>query len=264
MIIDVNAYLGHFAFRRLRHTTADSLLTLMDSRKIDRAVVSSASAITYRNPQSGNEELDGETKGHRDRLIPFGVINPSYAGWEDDLKTCHEVLGMRGLRLLPRWHNYAVSDRCCVDLIHAATERNMIISIPIRVEDPRERSWLVNIPDLPLDDLAALVKAFPKARFLLLNGLGYRNSPLGRKGSGLPDNYCIEISRLSALLENEIGFLIRELGAERMVFGTGMPFSYPDPALLKLEVLAAGHDQKENILWRNAAKWLDETPRNRP
>ena len=40
-------------------------------------------------------------------------------------------------------------------------------------------------------------------------------------------------------MENEIGHLISELGADRIVFGTGMPFNYPDPALLKLEVLAA-------------------------
>ena len=32
MILDVNAYLGHFAFRRLRNNTAASLLSLMDSR----------------------------------------------------------------------------------------------------------------------------------------------------------------------------------------------------------------------------------------
>jgi uncharacterized protein len=264
MIVDVNAYLGHFAFRRLRHNTGDSLLALMDSREIDRAVVSSASAITYRNPQAGNEELVVEVNRHRDRLIPFGVINPAYAGWEDDLKTCQDVFGMRGLRLYPKWHNYALSDRCCLDLVHAATERNMIISIPIRVEDPRERSWIVSVPDIPLDDIVALVKAFPTTRFMLLNGIGYRNTPLGKKGSGLPANYCIEISRLSALLDNEIGHLIVELGAERVIFGTGMPFSYPDPALLKLEVLATGLDHKEEILWRNAAKWLDGELRNRP
>ena len=57
MIIDINAYLGHFAFRQLRHNTADGLLALMDRKGIDRAVVSSAAAITYRNAQSGNEEV---------------------------------------------------------------------------------------------------------------------------------------------------------------------------------------------------------------
>jgi predicted TIM-barrel fold metal-dependent hydrolase len=256
MIIDVNAYLGHFAFRRLRHNTAESLLKLMDARKIDRAVVSSASAITYRNVQSGNEEVDGEVQAHRDRLIPFSVINPTYTGWENDLKVCHERFGMRGLRLYPGWHNYRLSDSRCLDLVRAAAVRGLIVSIPIRVEDHRQRSWLVDVADVSLDDVAALVRACPEARFLLLNGNGYVRTPLGRQGGGLPANYRIEISRLTALLDNEIGKLVESLGPDRLVFGTGMPFSYPDPALLKLEVLAVSPEQKERILWRNAAEWL--------
>jgi predicted TIM-barrel fold metal-dependent hydrolase len=38
--------------------------------------------------------------------------------------------------------------------------------------------------------------------------------------------------------------------------GTGMPFNYPDPALLKLEVLDAGEPDKEKIRSQNALKWL--------
>jgi len=256
MIIDVNAYLGHFAFRQLRHNTAASLLALMDAKKIDKAVVSSAAAITYRNAQAGNEEVAAEVKRHSDRLIPFAVINPFYAGWRDDLKICHEEFGMRGLRLYPKWHNYSLSDRCCLDLVNAAAERGMVVSIPLRVEDKRERSWLVDVPDLLLEEIAGLIKACPKARFILLNGIGYVNSPLGRKDSDLPSNYAIEISRLSALLENEIGQLMANLGADRLLLGSGMPFSYPDPALLKLDVLEASASDKEKIRWQNAAKWL--------
>ena len=256
MIVDVNAYLGHFAFRQLRHTTAAALLALMDAKKIDRAVVSSVSAITYRNAQAGNEEVAEEVRGHSDRLIPFAVINPFYAGWQDDLQICHEEFGMTGLRLYPKWHNYQLSSQCCRELVNAATERGMVISIPIRVEDNRQRSWLLNIPDVPPEEIVELVKACPKARFILLNGIGYVKSPLGRKDNGLPANYLIEISRLSALLDNEIGQLIASLGAERLVLGTGMPFSYPDPALLKIEVLAASKEDKEKIAGQNIAPWL--------
>jgi predicted TIM-barrel fold metal-dependent hydrolase len=231
MIIDVNAYLGPFAFRRLRHNTASSLLALMDAKKIDKAVVSSAAAITYRNAQAGNEEVAEEIKGHRDRLIPFAVINPFYAGWQDDLKICHEQFGMKGLRLYPKWHNYSLAAPSCRDLVTAAMQRDMTISIPLRVEDNRERSWLLNIPDIPLDEIVELVKAHPKAHFLLLNGQGYPGSALGRKNNGLPSNYAIEISRLTALLGNEIGQLIANLAVDRLMFGTGMPFNYPDPAL---------------------------------
>jgi predicted TIM-barrel fold metal-dependent hydrolase len=256
MMIDVNAYLGHFAFRRLRYNTAASLLALMDSKKIDKAVVSSADAITYRNAHAGNEEVVEEVHAHRDRLIPFAVINPFYAGWQDDLKICHEDFGMAGLRLYPKWHNYSLSSPSCRELINAATERGMVISIPIRVEDNRERSWLLNIPDIPLDEIVELVKVHPKARFLLLSGLGYTGSPLGRKNNGLPSNYAIELSRLSAVLANEIGQLITNLGPERLMFGTGMPFNYPDPALVKLEVLDTSEPDKEKIRSQNAASWL--------
>src|SRR5262249_5964714 len=100
-------------------------------------------------------------------------------------------------------------------------------------------------------------KSCPRTRFLILSGFGYRDSPLGRKSSGLPANYAIEISRLTALLDSEIGFLMKELGADRIVLGTGMPFSYPDPALLKVDVLAASREQKEQILGGNAARMLE-------
>jgi predicted TIM-barrel fold metal-dependent hydrolase len=256
MIVDINAYLGHFAFRQLRHNTAASLLELMDRKKIDRAAVSSAAAITYRNVQAGNEEVAAEVRRHSDRLIPFAVINPFYAGWQDDLQICHEQFGMAGLRLYPKWHNYQLSSPCCRELVNAATERGMVISIPIRVEDNRQRSWLLNIPDVPPEEIVELVKACPKARFILLNGIGYTGCPLGRKDNGLPSNYAIELSRLSAVLANELGHLITNLGAEHVMFGTGMPFNYPDPALVKLEVLDASEADKEKVRSQNAMTWL--------
>ena len=256
MIVDVNAYLGHFAFRRLRHNTADSLLALMDAKQIAKAVVSSASAITYRNTQTGNEDVAEQVRGHRDRLIPFAVINPFYAGWQDDLRICHEEFGVNGLRLYPKWHNYQLSDPCCRELVNAATQRGMVISIPIRVEDSRQRSWLLNVPDVPLEEIVELVRAHPKARFVLLNGAGYTGSALGRKDNGLPANYAIGLSRLTALLANELGRLITNLGAERVMFGTGMPFNYLDPALVKLEVLDASEADKEKIRSQNAMTWL--------
>ncbi|MBN2314789.1 MAG: amidohydrolase family protein [Sedimentisphaerales bacterium] len=256
MIVDVNAYLGHFAFRRLRYNTAASLLTLMDAKRIDKAIVSSAAAITYRNAQAGNEELTQDVRGHNDRLIPFAVINPFYAGWRDDLKICHEEFGMTGLRLYPKWHNYELSSSCCRELVEAATERDMVISIPIRVEDNRQRSWLLNVPDIPLEEIVELVKKHPKARFILLNGIGYTGCPLGRKDNGLPSNYAIGLSRLSAVLRDELGQLITNLGAGRVMFGTGMPFKYPDPAFVKMDVLDASDADKEKIYSQNARDWL--------
>ena len=115
-------------------------------------------------------------------------------------------------------------------------------------------SYVRDDEDYP--EIAALVQACPQAQFILVNGIGFAHSQLGRSDNGLPANYYLEISRLSAVLANEIGQLITNLGAERVVFGTGMPFQYPDPSLVKMEVLEASEEDKEKIRWRNAARLL--------
>jgi len=255
-MIDVSAHLGHFAFLRLRNNTASKLLALMDRKRIDKAVVASAAAITYRNAQAGNEDLAAEVRPHRDRLISFAVLNPVYAGWEDDLKICHEEFGIKGMRLYPRWHNYRLTDPRCLELIHAAAQRGLVVSIPIRVEDRRHGSWLADIPDVGYEEIAALMRAAPKAKFILANGSGFVGSPLGRKNNGLPPNYVIDISLLRSELDNEIGQLLANLGEDRVVLGTGMPFHYPDPAFVKLELLDVAEAVKEKIRHGNAARLL--------
>jgi predicted TIM-barrel fold metal-dependent hydrolase len=257
MIIDTNAYLGHWATRRLRYNTPDGLLKLMDRVGITKACVSSASAILYKNSQNGNEELAEMIADFRDRLIPFAVINPAYAGWEKDLRWCRDTLQARGLRLYPSYHNYALRDTCCAELVKAAIEMNLLISIPIRQVDYRQRHWLVNARDVSLADIATLVAAHPKARFILLEGAGYMGSDLVKK-KDLPPNYWIEISRPDAVYTNEIGQLLQALGAGRLVFGSGIPFKYPEPAVLRIEVMKASAEDKEKICSSNIRSLLGE------
>ena len=238
-------------------TRPTSLLALMDAKKIDKAVVSSAAAITYRNAQAGNEEVAEEVKAPPRPADPFAVINPFYAGWQDDLKICHEEFGMKGLRLYPKWHNYSLSDPCCLELVDAATERGMVISIPIRVEDNRAAELAAERARHAAGrDRRAGEGPSRRHGSSCSTASATPGRPLGRKNNGLPANYAIEISRLSAVLANEIGQLIANLGADRLVFGTGMPFNYPDPALVKLEVLDASEPDKEKIRSQNAASWL--------
>lgn len=255
-MFDVHAYLGHFAFRQLRHNTAEGLLRLMDRSGIRRAVVSSASAIAYRNAQAGNEELAGEVEGRRARLVPFAVLNPAYAGWEDDLKVCHEQFRMAGVRLYPRWHGYALGDPRCRALVDAAAERRMTISIPVRVEDRRQQSWLVDIPDVPLDEIAGLARACPRARFMVHSASGVAGSALGGKSGAALPNVAVDIARLSVEFGNELGQLLSVLGEDRLLFGTGMPFHYTGPAAVKVEMLRVPDAVKEKIRVRNAVGWL--------
>ncbi len=258
-MIDVSAYLGHFAFRQLRHNTGAGLVQYMDRFKIERAVVASAAAITYRNPQAGNEEVAAEVEGRRARLIPFAVLSPVYAGWQDDLKTCHEQFGMRGVRLYPRWHNYKLNDPACRALVNAAAERDMTVAIPVRVEDRRQQGWLVDIPDVDLEEIASLVRACPKARFLITNGSGFAGATLGRANNGLPQNYAVDIARVNVEFDNELGRLLTTLGEDRLLFGSSMPFHYPGGPIVKIEILQVSEEVKAKLRSQNAIRWLKLT-----
>jgi uncharacterized protein len=253
----VNAYLGHWPFRQLRHNTVDSLLKLMDENGIDKAMVSSINAIFYKDCHAGNEELASETEAHRDRLIPFATLNPEYPGWADDLKQCQEDFGMVGLRLFPHYHNYPLAGENSLDIIRRAADRGMILSCPIRVVDRRQRHWLDSVNDLNISEISLAMKKCPKASFIILNGRGFQDSELVRDKKLRDRNFLIEISRMGVVLQEEIPKLISALGPSKLAFGTGIPFKYPMPALLKMQVLDESESLKEKIYWHNVAQMLD-------
>ena len=126
MVFDANAYIGNYALRELRHNTAEGLLALMDRKGIDRALVSSAEAIMFQDAHAGNALLHREIADHRDRLVPCAVLNPAYAGWEQDLRMCAEELGMPAVNFGPAdaGKAHAVDEECpladldaCVDAL---------------------------------------------------------------------------------------------------------------------------------------------------
>lgn len=252
MVIDINAYIGHWPFRQLRNNTPEGLLRLMDENSIDKAMVSSINAIFYRNSQAGNEELSDWTKNYHDRFIPFATLNPKYAEWKDDLKKCYEAYGMIGIRMFPHYHNYKLYQDEGLEMVEFATEMDMAISVPIRLEDRRQRHWLDNVNDLPLSDIESAIRACPEASFMILNGRGFESSSLFRDENLKNKKFIIDISRLSVVLQREIPKLIELAGISKIAFGTGIPFNYPNPALLKAKILDVPEQDKEALLWCNA------------
>jgi predicted TIM-barrel fold metal-dependent hydrolase len=238
-LIDTNAYLGHFAARRLHHNTPEGLLALMDRAGIARACVSSASAICYRNSHAGNEEMWEALEGTDAlaRLIPFAVINPAYAAWETDLRWCRETMGAKGVRIYPTWHNYKLGDGCCHALAEAAGELGMVVSIPQRVEDYRQRHWLLDTPDVNLNEMAALAAAHSNTKFLVTNAAGVGGSDFVTKKDDRPANYWVDVCRPDIVYTKEAERLVESLGEDRIVFGSCIPFCYPEPATVRMEVL---------------------------
>ena len=203
MLIDVNTYIGHWAFRRLPYNTAEALVRQMDAHGIDRAVVASTHGILYKNVHAANEELAAQTRPFRDRLIPFATLNPTYPGWREDLRRCAEDLGLCGLRLFPQYHGYRLADPPGLDLIDAATELGWAVQVPMRVVDRRQRHAFDLAEDIAPDEFAAAFALRPATRWMVLNGLGFDGAKLPPEA-----HFLIEISRLTSVLQRTIPALI--------------------------------------------------------
>ena len=251
MIIDVNTYIGHWAFRQVLQHTAEALVRRMDAHGIDRAVVASTHGILYKSVHPANEELSEQTRPYRDRLIPFATLNPTYPGWRKDLRRCAQDLDLRGIRLYPQYHGYNLTDTASLALVDAITELGWAVQVPMRVVDRRQRHAWDLAKDISPGEFEKAFAIRPQTRWMVLNGLGFDGTRLAAGAQVL-----IEISRMTSVLQRNIPALIETAGAGHLAFGTGMPFKVPDPALLKLDVLDAPRATVEDIAWRNAAQML--------
>ncbi len=253
MLLDINAYIGHWAFRQLRYNTAETLVQLMDKNNIDKAIVASINGTLYKNTHSANEEIAKETKQFKDRLIPFATLNPMWAGWKEDLKRCAEDLELKGLRLYPQYHGYSLTDPIALEIIDMATELNWVVQVPMTLVDRRQRhSWDLAEDILP-SDFEKIVALRPNTKWMFLNSFGINPK-------NLPDdaNYLLDIANpyYQTLLRREIPKLIDIAGANHVSFGTDMPFRIPEATLLKLRLLEISDDDKANIAWKNATEML--------
>ena len=256
MIIDVNAYIGHYPFRKLVARTAEQLVELMDANGIDRAVVSSLHAVFYRDAHRGNEELAEQSQAHSGRLIPVATLNPKYADWRRDLDECVTRWNMKAVTLVPEHHGYSLSDEYGQAALEQIVEYGLPLVLTQRFEDRRQRHHWDIANDLSMATLLSVAQKHPKLKLLLSNWQGLSGERLA--AAGLKGRCLIDFARSDVLLHKTVPKLIETLGVEALAFGSHMPFDYIGPSLIKLANLESlPQADYEKIAWRNAAGFLD-------
>src|SRR5438093_13632233 len=80
MRIDVNAFIGHYPFRRVPGGSPAALLEAMDRTGIDQAWISNLSAIFWRDPSEGNAVLY-QVAERESRFRAVAAIHPELANW---------------------------------------------------------------------------------------------------------------------------------------------------------------------------------------
>jgi hypothetical protein len=232
-MIDTNVYLSRWPFRRLRGDDTPELVAMLRRAGVTQAWAGSFDALLHKDVAGVNARLAEECRRHGEGLLmPFGCVNPSLPDWEEDLRRCHEVHRMPGIRLHPNYHGYTLDQPSFATLLQGAADRGLLVQIACRMEDVRTQHPLVRVADVDPAPLAALQGK--GLRLMLLN--------LAKPAPGLPFDI--------AMIERAAG--VANTGTERACFGSYAPFFIHDAARLKLQESAV----QVGVLDANAARLL--------
>lgn len=267
-VVDANAFVGHWPFRDL-DSSADELVTLMDEKGVDEAVVASLESTLYRNVHAGNQKLRTEVAGHEDRLHPFATINPAYPEWEADLREAIEKWGWDGVKLLPTYHDYDLDDRAVEDLMDVCADLDVPVSISAVLEDQRGRHPRITLrgyeeegtrafTEAHVDALIDLLRARPETDVILADM--WTHAPRvteevcesHERGTRL-DNFVrsgetlFVLDDLYVYLTHQARDLIEEVGTEHLVCGPQLPLKVFESTYRYSELLPVSDDERARV-----------------
>jgi uncharacterized protein len=276
MLLDINAYVGHWPFKQLQYNTCGLLLDRMNTFGVDVSVISNVNGIFYKNTQSANEELYDQIKSDnrfKDRFIPFAVINPIYAGWRDDFEVCIKRMGMKGIRIFPQYHDYELTDPSLIELVKLARDHGLPVSLDIRMVDSRQRSWM-DIPkfnpatDLKIDvitkewklsNIVPLINEVPDAKFIIVNLANGIDLSEEEMKLIIKADILFDTSGRVIRGDNILGELLKRFGKEKFAFGTHSPILDYLTGRLRIESMSeaeADESTKEMLRSGNARRIL--------
>jgi predicted TIM-barrel fold metal-dependent hydrolase len=255
-MIDTNVNLFRWPFRRVIGDEPGELVTRLRKKGVTQAWAGSFEALLCRDVSGVNARLALACREHGPNfLVPFGCVNPKSPDWEEDLRRCHEVHRMPGIRLYPNYHGYDLADPAFAKLVSMAADRKLILQIAFSMEDPRTHFPLMRVPSVDPAPLAQIIPSMENLRFVLLNARYWadENNPTIQKIAKVQNAY-FDIS-----MNEGVGGLERLIAAtapERVVFGSHYPFYYFEAAVLKVRSAGLPHAQEFAIYEGNARSLL--------
>jgi predicted TIM-barrel fold metal-dependent hydrolase len=187
-------------------------------------------------------------------------VNIAWPDWQEDLRRCHEIHKMPGIRIYPGYQPFNLDHPEMDGLLKMISERGLILQVVFGMEDPRVHHPIINVGPITLGPLAKAMKQTPNAKVQLLHFPGSASADFSQ--SIKETNTFIDISRLEGnggigrMIGSVEGLPSGRAPVERVLFGSHAPYFPVETALLKLIESPLEASQLESIMHRNARRLL--------
>src|SRR2546428_9224098 len=261
-IIDTNVNLFNWPFRALKYRDTKALVTKLKKHRVIEAWAGSFEALLSKDLSGVNARLAAECRNHgRGFLIPFGSVNPAWPDWEEDIRRCHAIHKMPGLRIYPGYQPFDLDHPGMESLVKMTSERGLILQVVFGMEDPRVHHPIINVGPVTFAPLLKVMKSTPNAKVQLLH---FSGSSQGEDLSQFMThpNTVMDISRLEGngavgrMIGSVSGLPSARVPVERIVFGSHAPYFPLETAILKLIESPLDVQQLQAIMQGNARRLL--------
>lgn len=255
MRIDVNTFLGAYPYRRVPGTSAEALLAAMGRVGIDQAWVTHLPSLFWQAPAEGNAWLY-ETAAAHPRLKPVPSIHPGLAGWEEALGEA-ATRGAPAVRCDPTFLGLDPAGSELRVLAGACGAAGVPLLLAVRLEDARQRHPNDAAAELPAAAVRTLVRSDADVRLIVTHAdRGFVEEVHFGSTPEEAARIWWDISWIWGPPEDHLEILLRTVGVERFVFGTGMPLRIPETSVAKLDLLELSTEQRAAIESQNVLTGL--------
>jgi len=228
--------------------TIEDLLRVMDRNNIN-AVVTCApySAIGKdRTYDEANSFIAESMKVAPGRIIGFIRVNPHLQDHAlQSIRVGVKEQGFRGVKFHPRNEAFAINSE---ELSFPLAELAAKLRIPILIHTGEPDTYGFAEPTLVGD----LADAFPDLT-LIIGHMGKRLFEDAILVAKWFKNVVLETSFRN---QKDISRAVKRVGAERVVYGSDMPFGLPEIEMLKIRTCDISTEEKELVLGANMARIL--------
>lgn len=223
MIIDSNAFIGPYPFRHVPHPAPEVLVRVLEREGVEGAWVGHLPSAFYRDPYAGNDLLFAALESHAETLRPVPAIHPGWPGWERYLREAVRR-GAAAIRAYPPQWSMGPRDPAMLDLARACGEHGMPLVLTTRFEDPRQRHWLDSAGDLSGAAVRAIARVDERVRVLVTSaGRGLVEEVHWGLTPAERSRVWWDISWMWGPPGDDLAHLLRTIGADRFVYGSGWP-----------------------------------------